>query len=117
MAREVAAVLVRAIREGSEAAERSICGLVHVGELAACNPSIVQWVVCFTTSMVQDAWWLYPCVRDEIRTYICESGCGVATVAIEVDRETADASRGLKWPEKSRPTRVYCMSETGLRML
>ena len=23
--------------------------------LAACNPSIVQWVVCVTTSMVQDA--------------------------------------------------------------
>ena len=35
MAREVAAVLVRAIREGSEAAERSICGLVHVGELCS----------------------------------------------------------------------------------
>ena len=68
--------------------------------LAAYNPSIVQWVVCFTTSMVQDAWWLYPCVRDEIRTYICESDCGVAAVAIEVDRETADASRGLKRPEK-----------------
>ena len=64
--------------------------------LAACNPSILQWVVCFTTSMVQDAWWLYPCVRDEIRTYICESGCGMAAVAIAVDRETADASRALQ---------------------
>ena len=35
MVRVVAAVLVRAIREGSEAAERSICGLVHVGELCS----------------------------------------------------------------------------------
>ena len=33
--RVVAAVLVRAIREGSEAAERSICDLVHVGELCS----------------------------------------------------------------------------------
>ena len=68
--------------------------------LAVCNPSILQWVVCFTTSMVQDAWWLYPCVRGEMRTYMCGSGSGVAAVAIAVDRETADASRGLKWPEK-----------------
>ena len=35
MVRVVAAVLVRAIREGSEAAERSICGLVHVGRLCS----------------------------------------------------------------------------------
>ena len=31
---------------------------------------------------------------------MCSSGSGVAAVAIAVDRETADASRGLKWPEK-----------------
>ena len=35
MVRVVAAVLVRAIGEGSEAAERSICGLVNVGELCS----------------------------------------------------------------------------------
>ena len=32
-----------------------------------------------------------------MRTYICDSGSGVAAVTIAVDRETADASRGLKW--------------------
>ena len=32
-----------------------------------------------------------------MRTYVCDSGSGVAAVTIAVDRETADASRGLKW--------------------
>ena len=98
----VAGVIMRGIGRGSEVAERSFCDPVRVGQrcLWCVIFTIVQWVVCVTTSMVQDAWWLYPCVRDEIRTYICESGCGVAAVAIEVDRETADASRGLKRPEK-----------------
>ena len=64
--------------------------------LAACDPSTVEWVVCVTIFMVQ----LYRYVRDEMRTHICGSGSGVAAVAIAVDRETADASRGLKWPEK-----------------
>ena len=50
--------------------------------------------------MVQDACRLYPYVRDEMHTHICGSGSDVAAVAITVDRETADASRGLKWPEK-----------------
>ena len=68
--------------------------------LAACDPSIVEWAVIATTAIVQDVWRLYPCVRDVIRTYMCGSGSGVAAVAIAVDRETADASRGLKWPEK-----------------
>ena len=68
--------------------------------LAACDPSTVEWVVCVTIFMVQDAWRLYRYVRDEMRTHICGSGSGVAAVAIAVDRETADASRGLKWPEK-----------------
>ena len=70
--------------------------------------------------MVQVACWLYPCVRDEMHTYMCKSDCSVAAVAIAVDRETADASRGLKWPEESRPkaaSRVCRMSVTGLRML
>ena len=49
--------------------------------------------------MVQDAWRLCACVRDDMRTHICESGSGVAAVVIVVDRKTADASRGLKWPE------------------
>ena len=61
--------------------------------LAACNPSIVQWVVCVTTCMVQDACRLCACVRAEIRTYICGSGSGVAAMAIAVDREASDASR------------------------
>ena len=47
--------------------------------------------------MVQDAWRLCACVRAEMRTYICGSGSGVAAVATAVDRETTDASRGLKW--------------------
>ena len=64
--------------------------------LEAFDPSIVEWAVLATTAMVQDVWRLYPCVRDVIRTYMCGSGSGV----VAVDRETADASRGLKWPEK-----------------
>ena len=47
---------------------------------------------------------------------MCGSGSGVAAVAIAVDREASDASRGLKRPEKQRPTRVCRMSITGLRM-
>ena len=47
--------------------------------------------------MVQDAWRLYPYVREAMRTYMCGSGSGVAVVTIAVDRETADACRGLKW--------------------
>ena len=35
-----------------------------------------------------------------MRTYMCKSGSSVTAVAIAVDRETADASRGLKWPEE-----------------
>ena len=58
--------------------------------------------------MVQDAWRLCACVRVEMRTYMCGNGSGVAAVVIAVDRETLDASRGLKaqctmahkWPEK-----------------
>ena len=61
--------------------------------LAACDPCVVQWVVCVTRCMVQDAWRLCACVRDAIRTYICDSGSGVAAVAIAVDREASDASR------------------------
>ena len=68
--------------------------------LVVCDLSIVQWVVLATTVMVQDVWRLCACVSDVIRTYMCGSGSGVAAVAIAVDRETADASRGLKWPEK-----------------
>ena len=68
--------------------------------LAACDPSIVRLTVLATTAMVQDVWRLYPYVRDAMRMYICGSGSGVAAVAIAVDRETPDASRGLKWPEK-----------------
>ena len=68
--------------------------------LAACDPSIVEWTVLATTSMVQDVFWLYPYVHDEMHTHICGSGSGVAAVAIAVDRETANASRGLKWPEE-----------------
>ena len=68
--------------------------------LAACDASIVERAVRAATSMVQDVWWLSACVRAEMRTYMCESGSGVAAVSIAVDRETADASRGLKWPEK-----------------
>ena len=64
--------------------------------LAACNPSIVEWAVLATTAMVQDVCRLYPYVRDEMRTHICGSDSGVAAVAIAVDRETAEASRGLK---------------------
>ena len=52
--------------------------------------------------MVQDAWRLCACVCDDMRTHMCKSGGGVAAVAIAVDRETADASRGLKWPEKQQ---------------
>ena len=85
--------------------------------LAACDPCVVQWVVCVTTCMVQDAWRLCACVRVEMRTYMCESGSGMAAVAIAVDREIADASRGLKWPEELRPTRVCRMCGPGPRML
>ena len=50
--------------------------------------------------MVQDVWWLSACVRAEMRTHMCEKGCGVAAVAIAVDRKTVDASRGLRWPDR-----------------
>ena len=98
MVRVVAAVLVRAIGEGSEAAERSLCGLVHVGELCSrrvilASTCVVQWVVCVTRCMVQDAWRLCACVRGEIRTHMCKSGSGVAAVAIAVDREASDHRR------------------------
>ena len=75
-------------------------GLRRPAVLAACNPSIVEWAVLATTAMVLDAWWLCACVRGKMRTYMCSSGSGVAAVAITVDREILDASRGLKWPEK-----------------
>ena len=68
--------------------------------LAVYDPSIVEWAVLATTAMVQDVYRLPACVRDEMRTYMCKKGCGVAAVAITVDREILDASRGLKWPEK-----------------
>ena len=82
------------------------CDLVHVGRLILCSRRVIlvsfklQWALCVTTCMVQDAWRLCACVRVEMRTYMCESGSDMAAVAIAVDRETADASRGLKWPEK-----------------
>ena len=68
--------------------------------LAACDPSIVERAVLAATSMVQDIWWLSACVRAEMRTHMCEKGCGVAAVAIAVDRKTVDASRGLRWPDR-----------------
>ena len=92
-------------------------GLRRPAVLAACNPSIVEWAVLATTAMVQDVCRLPACVRDEMRTYMCESGCGIAVETSEVDREASDASRGLKWPEELRPTRVCHMSETRPRML
>ena len=64
--------------------------------LAACDPSIVEWAVLATTAMVQDAWRLYPCVRDEMRTHICGSGCGVAVVAIAVPILVSIASRSAQ---------------------
>ena len=119
MVRVVAAVLVRAIGQVSEAAERSFCGLVRVGQ--QCSRRVIlpsssgpflpppPWFRTFGGCQL--------CVRSEMRTYMCERGSGVAAVAIAVDRETADASRGLKWPEELRPTRVCRMCGTGLRML
>ena len=50
--------------------------------------------------MVQDVWRLCGCVRGEVRTDMRGSGSSVSVVAIAVDRETPDASRGLKRPEK-----------------
>ena len=81
--------------------------------LAACDPSIVEWVVCVTTSMFQDACWLCACVRREMRTYMCGSGSGVAAVTIAVDRETADASRSLDCSEKNM-TCAYAPYEKNL---
>ena len=75
--------------------------------LAACDPSIVRWTVLATTTMAQDVWRLYPCVRDAMRTYMCGSGSGVAAVAIAVCREASDASRV---PQTARETVTYtCM--------
>ena len=69
--------------------------------LAARDPSIVKRTILATIAMVLDAWRLCVCVRDKMRTYMCESGSGVAAVVSAVlDHKTADASRGLKWPEK-----------------
>ena len=98
----MAAVLASVVGRGMEVAGWSFCDLVCVGQpcLAPHDPSIVEWAVLATTAMVQNVCWLYPYVRDEMRTYMCERGSGVAAVAIAVDRETLDASRGLKWPEK-----------------
>ena len=102
--RVVAAVLMRAIGRGSGVVERPFCGLVHVGQpcshrmilpsssgpFSPPRPWFRMLSGCIETSVS----------RDEMRTYICGSGSGVAAVAIAVDRETADASRGLKWPGK-----------------
>ena len=66
-------------------------GLRRPAVLAACDPSIVEWAVLAATSMFQDVWRLSACVRAEMRTHMCESGSGMAAVAIAVDRETADA--------------------------
>ena len=43
--------------------------------------------------MVQDAWRLYPYVRDELRTHICGSGTGVAAVMSAVPILVSIASR------------------------
>ena len=79
---------------------QSNCSPHRPAVLKVCDPSIVEWAVLATTAIVQDAWRLHACVRGEMRTYMCESGSGIAAVATEVDRETPDASRGLKRPEK-----------------
>ena len=52
--------------------------------LAARDPSIVKQTILATIAMVLDAWRLCVCVRDEMRTYMCENGSGVAAVAIAV---------------------------------
>ena len=72
VARLVAAALVRAIQRGSEAAERSFGDHVmrRPAVLVACDPSTVQWVVFVAIFMVEDAWRLYPYVRDALRTHI-----------------------------------------------
>ena len=56
MVHVLAAVLVRAIREGSEAAERSLCGLVRVGQqcsrrviLVSCSGSCARLPKAFST--------------------------------------------------------------------
>ena len=90
----VAAVLASVVGRGMEVAEWSFCDLVCVGQpcLASHDPSIVEWTVLATTSMVLDACWLYACVRGEMRMYMCGSGSGVDDVAIAVDREATRAS-------------------------
>ena len=72
--------------------------------LAACDPSIVERAVLAATSMVQDIWWLSACVRAEMRTHMCERGCGVAAVAIAMDRKDR---RRLAWPQMARGVETY----------
>ena len=57
------------------------------------DPCVVQRLVCATAANVQDAWRLYPHVRDEVRMCMCGNGSGVAVVRSAVDREAANASR------------------------
>ena len=64
--------------------------------LAACDPSIVEWTVLATTSMVQDVFWLYPYVHDEMHTHICGSGSGVADVMSAVPILVSIASRSAQ---------------------
>ena len=100
----VVAVLASAFGRGSDVAGRSFCGLVRVGQLCSWRVILPSSSGTFSPpppcTMVQDVFWLYPYVHDEVHTHICGSGSGVAAVAIAVDRETANASRGLKWPEE-----------------
>ena len=57
----------------------------------ACDPCVVQRLVCATAEGVWDAWRLDPYVRGELHTYMCVSGSPVsaetsAVVAIGLDR-------------------------------
>ena len=88
--------------------------------LAAHDPCVVQQrLVRATAASVRDAWRLYPHVRDEMRTYMCSSGSGVAVVRSAVDREAANASHAWKCSVETvtYSTHVHRMSETRSMML
>ena len=67
--------------------------------LVACDPSTVPWVVFVAIFMVDDAWRLYPYVRDEMRTHTCGSGSGVAAVMSAVPILVSIASRSAQCSE------------------
>ena len=72
--------------------------------LAVHDPCVVRRLVCATAACVQDAWRLYPHVCDELRTYMCGSGSGVAVVRSAVDCVCEAADSLLQFTKYNAPS-------------